>query len=526
MPLVQTRGAASAQGFGEFAQATAVNYIEDVFSTYLYTGNSSTQTITNGIDLSTKGGLIWQKTRPRSTNHFLTDSARGFDFQLATNSSDAQVTRTGVVTPTTSGFSLNGTGGNNINYVDESVVSWTFRKQPKFFDVLTYTGNAANRTIAHNLGSVPACIIIKRTDDTSFWAVYHKDLGVDQGYVGKDFHIFLNSTNAQDGISDYWNRTAPTSTVFSLGASSQVNANGGTYVAYVFAHDAGGFGLTGTDNVISCGSYTGTGSTPLAVTLGYEPQWLLVKKSSGVANWYMQDVMRGMPISDYGANLFANLSNAEAANTWMYPTATGFAINDASANVNESGATYIYIAIRRGPMKVPTVGTSVFTPIARTGTGAAATVTGAGFPVDLTWIKDRTSAYGNQDYDRLRGAGIRLGTYGTFDEQVDTTTALTSFASMDGFSLGSDSTNIGVNRSGDNFINWCFRRAPGFFDEVCYTGNGTIGRTVTHNLNVAPELLIVKGRSAILAGYDWYVYTSFTGNANVLYLNLTLLFFS
>ncbi len=61
MPLVQTRGAASAQGFGEFAQATAVNYIEEVFSTYLYTGTGSTQTITNGIDLSTYGGLVWGK---------------------------------------------------------------------------------------------------------------------------------------------------------------------------------------------------------------------------------------------------------------------------------------------------------------------------------------------------------------------------------------------------------------------------------------------------------------------------------
>ena len=63
MPLIATRGAASAQGFGEFAQSAAVNYIEDVFQTWLYTGTGATQTITNGIDLSTKGGFLWTKTR-------------------------------------------------------------------------------------------------------------------------------------------------------------------------------------------------------------------------------------------------------------------------------------------------------------------------------------------------------------------------------------------------------------------------------------------------------------------------------
>jgi len=47
MPLIATRGAASVQGFGEFAQSAVPNYIEDVFSTYLYTGTGATQTITN-----------------------------------------------------------------------------------------------------------------------------------------------------------------------------------------------------------------------------------------------------------------------------------------------------------------------------------------------------------------------------------------------------------------------------------------------------------------------------------------------
>ena len=142
MPLVQTRGAASAQGFGEFAQQTAVNYIEDVFSTYLYTGNSSTQTITNGIDLSTKGGLVWIKRRT-SEAHYLFDTSRGALVELNTDGLDGDQTKANSLTAfNTTGFSLGSWGGSNYSVApDNSYVSWTFRKQPKFFDVVTYTGD-------------------------------------------------------------------------------------------------------------------------------------------------------------------------------------------------------------------------------------------------------------------------------------------------------------------------------------------------------------------------------------------------
>ena len=77
MPLVQTRGAASAQGFGEFAQVTAVNYIEEVFSCFLYTGTGAAQTITNGIDLSANGGMVWIKNRTQASDQYVFDTVRG-----------------------------------------------------------------------------------------------------------------------------------------------------------------------------------------------------------------------------------------------------------------------------------------------------------------------------------------------------------------------------------------------------------------------------------------------------------------
>jgi hypothetical protein len=431
-----------------------------MFSTYLYNGNLSTQTITNGIDLSGKGGMVWLKVRNTTGDPFLYDTTRGVNNALATDAAVAQFAIANSLTSFGStGFTL-GTD-STLNDSGNTYASWTFREQAKFFDIVTYTGTGANRTIAHSLGAVPGSIIVKRTDTTGAWQVYHRSLANTQ-------YLVLNDTAAAATGATRWNSTTPTSSVFSLGTDATVNASGGTYVAYLFAHNAGGFGLTGTDNVISCGSYTGTGSTPLAVTLGYEPQWLLVKKASAAANWYMQDVMRGMPISTYGANLFANLSSAEAANTWMYPTATGFAINDASINVNESGQTYIYIAIRRGPMKVPTLGTSVYNYAAGTGP----MMWTAGWPVDFLMTNLCSNGTGAEGSE----------TYWHFD----------------------NSTGIYWDYPA-TFSGWMFARAPSYFDVVCYTGDGTTNRSITHNLASTPLFLIVKKRSG---AQDWHVYHS------------------
>jgi hypothetical protein len=501
MPLVQTRGAASAQGFGEFAQAApAANYIEDVFSTYLYTGNTpSTNTIVNGIDLATKGGMVWTKTRSTVNSNTVWDTARGVKNLLITNQTAANL-NIPVVYPSfpdyglqsfnTTGFTLGKDWeGENQNGVTEC--SWTFRKQAKFFDIVTYTGNATARTIAHNLGSVPGCMFVKRTSTAKDWAVYHRS-------TGNTKYLALNSTQAESTAVDYWNNTTPTSTVFTVGIDGDVNANGETYVAYLFAHDAGGFGTAGTDNVISCGSFTGS-STSADITLGYEPQWILYKQSNGVAQWNIVDNMRGLPATpasgNYARGLFPNTSGAEDNRDDIAPTATGF-----KTLSNSASNTYIYIAIRRGPMKTPTSGTSVFEPTVRTGTGTSnQSISGLAFPPDLVITRNRPSNLNDKSvvFDKLRGPTKYLITSGSDDEATGAT-SLTSF-NQTGETFGDAGI---VNGNGDSYINWQFRRAPGFFDVVCYTGTGA-NRTVAHNLGVAPELWIVKGRNA--GGETWNV---------------------
>ena len=511
MPVVGTKAAASAQGFGEFAQAsTAATYIEDVFSTWLYTGNNTSQTISNGIDLAGKGGLVWIKGRSGATDHALYDTARGATKDLVSNSTAAETTQsTGLTAFNGTGFSIGALAKLNTNAA--TYASWTIREQPKFFDVVTYTGTGSVLDVAHSLGSIPGCIIIKRTDGGgTLWAVYHQSLG-----ATKD--IALDSTSGS-GNSSLWNSTAPTSTQFTVGVLGAVNANGGTYVAYIFAHNAGGFGLTGTDNVISCGSYTGNGSaTGPTITLGYEPQWLMIKNASGTGNWNMIDNMRGMPVGSADAFLEANTSDAEATANWVSPTATGFNIVSTSSEVNTNTSTYIYIAIRRGPMKVPTSGTSVFSP--KINGGGVATIT-TNFSSDSVFFTDnqRSAISGNPSsqsepvIDKLRGSLITLNTMAANGEQTQTNGVVFNNT---GF-VESLENSWGV--TSNNCTYWAFQRAPNFFDEVCYTGTGS-NQTVTHNLGAVPELMFVKQRNGT---NSWWVYDAINGNTKYMLLNTSL----
>jgi hypothetical protein len=477
------------------------NYIEDVFSTYLYTGNSAVRFINNGIDLFGKGGMVWIKSRSSATNNELTDTVRSVSNSLVSNTTAAQTfDPNGVVGFDGGGFFV-GTG-SNYNNSGATYVSWAFCEQPKFFDVVTYTGNGANRTIAHNLGSVPGFIIIKSTSAAENWNCYHRSLGAGNS-------ITLNTTSASTPFgAGLWNSTAPTATEFSLGDSGGSNGSGQTYVAYLFAHDAGGFGLTGTDNVISCGSYTTPTSGNAVINLGYEPQWVMIKRSDGVANWELHDVMRGFSQETF-SRLYPNLSNAEQNLTgnYIFPTATGFEITSSSY---VASATYIYIAIRRGPMKVPTDGTSVFAPNTSASTASAITT---GFPIDMQmWAVRGGNGNNFSTVDRLRGVSSNSS---SVDHRLVTSSTNEELVGIADGSLAWNNTGYTPVTSG-SIVAENFRRAPGFFDVVCYTGTG-VAANITHNLGVAPELVIVKARSGAI-NQNWNVCFANTG-ANNLVLN-------
>ena len=477
-------------------------YVEDVFSTYLYTGNGSTQTITNGIDLDGEGGMVWIKARSAAVDHYLFDTERGATKRLITNKTNAEATSaTSLTSFNSDGFSLGSLSQVNNNAYN--LASWTFRKQPGFFDVVTYTGNStAGHTIPHNLGTVPGMIIIKWVNTAGDWSVYHRS-------TGNQTIMRLNSTAGTGSFGSsivYFNNTDPTSTEFTLGSSSDMNLNGYDYVAYLFAHDAGGFGDDGSESIIKCGSYTGNGSaTGPVVTLGYEPQWLMIKETTvGGAgrDWLMFDNMRGMFVSS-GSDpvLSANLSNAEnvGGGAYLAPTATGFNIQNASGNINGSGNTYIYIAIRR-PMKTPESGTEVFAPNTIASSVTDGTQINSGFAIDMNMIALRGGAGVNfVTHDRLRGVSTTTSNGGLYLETTATQAENTGFSryfNNTGFQLPS-------TLAGSDLISYSFKRATGFFDVVAYTGDGNY-HDWNHNLGVLPEMMIVKRRSSAASWYVWH----------------------
>jgi len=310
-------------------------WVDSLFSAYTYTGNGSTQTITNGIDLAGSGGMVWIKDRSAAgSGHQLYDTTNGIQKYLISSAQSALSGAIGSLqTFTSSGFSIN--NDTSLNATSQTYASWTFRKAPKFFDVVTYTGDGvAGRQIPHALGIAPGMVVVKQTSAAGqSWAVYHRSLG--GTYV-----TWLDLTSASTLRGFSWNNTNPTDVIFTVGEGGETNASGKTYVAYLFAHD------TAADGIIQCGSFTTDGSGNATVNLGWEPQYVL-KRSTAVDNWAIRDSSRGMPAAPAtnGADLFPHNSNVESAaqaSGCITPTATGFNV---SASMGSS--TYVYLAIRR-----------------------------------------------------------------------------------------------------------------------------------------------------------------------------------
>jgi len=485
--------------------------VEDVFSTYLYKGTGADQTITNGIDLAGEGGLVWTKRRAGGSSNYsdnwLVDSERGDSYGLRSNLTNAQFQDSSL------GFSSSGyTAPNSIHFTQNATdyASWTWRKAPKFFDIVTYTGDdTRNKQIAHNLGSVPGCIIVKATSAVGNWSTYHR------GLTSSEYYLRLNTTAAEveDGAMFDAN---PTSTHFVIGSNSNINSPNVTYVAYLWAHNDGDgdFGPDGDADIIKCGSYTGNGSaTGPSVNLGFEPQWLLVKRSDAADAWILYDSMRGIVTGGNDSFLMPQSSGAENVISRISLTPTGFSIDSSNSDTNASGGTYIYIAIRRGPLAPPESATDVFAQQFGNNSGSAggATEFDAGFPVDFATVLFTT---GGNSYPRTAS---RLTTerwlrpYSTGSELTDTYVKFDS------------NTSWLRNQFSSSYISHMWRRAPNFCDVVAYTGNGTAGRTVSHNLGVVPEMIWVKRRNS--TGH-WYVYhTGMTGGSDALHstarLNLT-----
>ena len=299
------------------------------FSIDTYAGSNATQSISNGVKLASLGGLVWLKNysgSPANGHHNLVDTFRGVNAPVFTDSDAAAPVQATLASIDASGFTLGAFGPNE---AAKNYVAWSFLKRERLFDIVTYAGNGANRTIAHNLTVEPSMILVKRTDSIKDWAVYHR------GILNTDY-LVLNSIAAPVTDATMWNSSSADGSVLSLGANASVNAIGGTYVAYLFGHDAN------PDGLIQGGSFTTDNTGNATVTLGWRPMYLLFKDVTSAANWNILDTMRGWG-AGIDPTLSPNLDSPEDASLDIgAPTSTGFTFNFASIPFRK----YIYVAVR------------------------------------------------------------------------------------------------------------------------------------------------------------------------------------
>ena len=505
---------------GAAGAAASSLYVDDVFSTFLYEGNNTIRSINNGIDLSGEGGLVWIKGRDLVNDHRLYDTTRSTSpGPLSSNNSDAVVAISAGVT----GFNDNGFSlgiDDSCNYINKNFVSWAFRKAPGFFTCVQYTGTGSNRTVAHDLGSTPGMIFVKCTNTAGTnWLVYNRGLGATKAEI-------LDLTTGPVGPSaNYWNNTAPTSTEFTVGISNDVNTDGDTYVAYLFAHDEPVFGTNEDESIIKCGTFTtnASGTLDAPVDLGFEPQFVLLHAATG-GPWYIFDTMRGVGAT----NTVCHTLRPDSTAAELSRSAGSFAITNTGFDIGifslfGQSTEVPYMAIRR-PNKPPSAATEVFSPTAYTG-NQTARVVGTNFCdfailSDLDATTPSWSSWAQYVFTRLLGPNGTIATSNSNNEATgwaagDTQGDYFQFDVNNNNGLALTAVGNYMNNTGTNYALYNFTRSPGFMDVAVYTGTGSVA-THVHNLTVVPELMLVKSRSA---SEQWAVYSSALGATKYLRLN-------
>jgi len=329
------------------------------FQAAIYNGSNSLQAITNDGNSDLKPDWLWIKIRSSTEDHMLVDSTRGVTKYLSSNSTGAEATVTSrVETLDTDGFTLNGAsnpvnalggtyvawqwkanGGTTSSNTDGSITSTVQANQDAGFSIVTYTTAGSTATIGHGLGAKPDVILLKKRNGAISWYVRHVSTGTS--------YLNLNLTSAAvSNPAATWTTTEPTTSVYSIGTSTDFNISGGEYVAYCFAEKQG---------YSKFGKYVGNGSTNgTFVYTGFKPAFIMCKRTDGAGNsWDMHDSARD-PSNPSGTTFYADTAGAELTGNNVDLLSNGFKQRDTSANRNGSGNTYIYMAFAENPFTTST----------------------------------------------------------------------------------------------------------------------------------------------------------------------------
>ena len=347
------------------------------FNTVLYTGNDSSQSITNGL----QADFLWFKSRDQARGHALYDSVRGPTKGLQSDSTAAEATASvsnDLVSFDSDGFTL-GPRQNfaSVNASGDSIVTWGWKaggtassntdgtitssvsaNTDAGFSIVSYTGTGtAGDTLGHGLSQAPEMVIMKKresngADGLRGWHVWSKDL-TDGNYLA------LNGTNAQFGARDFgevgsgtYPYTEPTASTIYLGGSAtgqyqEVNYSGDTYIMYCF-HSVDGYSKVG--------SYQGNGNNdgPFIFT-GFQVSFFLVKKYETVGgdNWAIYDNKRN-ETNVMNTQIYPDSSSTEESSSARNIdfVSNGIKIRGTNSRTNDASThSFVYLAFAEFPFK-------------------------------------------------------------------------------------------------------------------------------------------------------------------------------
>jgi len=339
---------------------TTIDNPELFFQTVLWTGSGSARSITLPGSEDMQPDWVWGKNRGNDDNDYLLDSIRGVAQRITTNNTQPEGTSSTLLTAFNSdGFSLGTSAGLNASGV--TAVAWCWKAGTAFsndasatsigtidstgtvndtagFSIVAYTGTGSAGTVKHGLSTTPSMILVKSRTGTYGWGMYHHK---NTSAPATDY-LSINNTDATVDDSVFWNDTAPTSSVFSLGGTDAINKSTNTHIAYCFAEKKG---------YSKFGSYIGNGSADgTFVHTGFKPAWVMIKQSSGSGtSWNIWDNKRlGYNTKNY--QLEANTIVVENTSLErLLITSNGFKCITDNAQINGSGNTYIYMAFAESP---------------------------------------------------------------------------------------------------------------------------------------------------------------------------------
>ena len=335
------------------------------FHTQLYTGTGSSQAVTNNANAGNfKPDWLWIKCRSDAASHKLFDSSRldgsgnpQMVIQSNTNSAENDVGNADFTSIDTNGFTVlgaNATGASSRTYV-----AWQWKANggtttsfsesgnnpagahqantTAGFSIVTYTGTGANGTVAHGLGAKPNVMLQKKLGGAASWVVYHDKVASDPATD----YLILNETSANADYAPHFNDTEPTSTVFTVGTDGAVNGDGITNVMYCFTEKQG---------YSKFGSYTGNGNADGAfVYTGFNPAWLMVKKSAGNARaWVIHDNTQD-PDNPTANRLDANTNEENQSSGHFDFLSNGFKCRSTEGATNQDTHTFVYMAFAEHP---------------------------------------------------------------------------------------------------------------------------------------------------------------------------------